>query len=75
LNRTRTTKAPAAALPDRYLTPADLARILGIPVATLYQWRYLGQGPAGFRVGRHLRDDPVVVRRWVDEQADHDRAA
>jgi hypothetical protein len=61
---------PTAALPERYLTPSDLAGILGVPVQTLYQWRYLGTGPPGFRVGRHLRYDPVAVRCWVDEQTE-----
>jgi predicted DNA-binding transcriptional regulator AlpA len=27
----------------------------GLPVATLYRLRYLGQGPRGFRLGKHLR--------------------
>ncbi|MGH8936884.1 MAG: DNA-binding protein [Acidimicrobiia bacterium] len=26
-----------------------------MPAATLYQWRYRGEGPRGFRVGKHLR--------------------
>ena len=44
---------------------------LGVPIATLHQWRYLGRGPAAFRVGKHLRYDPDAVRRWlVDECAD-----
>ena len=46
----------------------DVSAFLGVPVATLHQWRYLGTGPAAFRVGKHLRYDPDVVRRWlVDE--------
>jgi hypothetical protein len=43
----------------------DVADFLGIPVSTLHQWRYLGTGPAAFRVGKHLRYDPDVVRRWL----------
>jgi predicted DNA-binding transcriptional regulator AlpA len=71
----RRTTPPTDPLPERFLTPAQLADLLGVPVQTLYQWRYLGTGPPGFRVGRHLRYDPVAVRRWVDEQTDIDRAA
>ncbi|MCR0986064.1 helix-turn-helix transcriptional regulator [Streptomyces albidoflavus] len=52
-------------LPDRYLTPADLADLLGVPVETIYQWRRKDTGPRGFRVGRHLRYDPEDVRAWV----------
>ena len=58
----------ARPLPDRYLTPVDLADLLGVPVETVYQWRRKGTGPRGFRVGRHLRFGPEDVRRWVAGQ-------
>jgi DNA-binding transcriptional MerR regulator len=47
-------------------TPADVARFLGVPVATLYQWRRRGVGPPARRVGRHLRYDPDAVRAWFN---------
>ncbi|GAA2603849.1 helix-turn-helix domain-containing protein [Streptomyces roseoviolaceus] len=53
-------------LPERYLTPADVAELLGVPVETLYQWRRKRTGPPAFRVGRHLRYDPIRLRQWVD---------
>ncbi|MFJ4754704.1 helix-turn-helix domain-containing protein [Streptomyces sp. NPDC088763] len=53
-------------LPERYLTPEDVAELLRIPVETLYQWRRKRTGPPAFRVGRHLRYDPVRLREWVD---------
>ncbi|MGC4906716.1 helix-turn-helix transcriptional regulator [Streptomyces cyaneofuscatus] len=52
-------------LPDRYLTPINLADLLGVPIETIYQWRRKDTGPRGFRVGRHLRYDPEDVRTWV----------
>ncbi|MEV5167892.1 helix-turn-helix domain-containing protein [Streptomyces werraensis] len=55
-------------LPNRYLTPVDLADLLGVPVETVYQWRRKQTGPRGFRVGRHLRFDPEDVRVWVESQ-------
>ncbi|MFF3250132.1 helix-turn-helix domain-containing protein [Actinacidiphila glaucinigra] len=55
----------ARPLPTRYLTPVDLADLLGVPLETVYQWRRKRIGPRGFRVGRHLRYDPEDVRRWV----------
>ncbi|MCI0385639.1 helix-turn-helix domain-containing protein [Streptomyces sp. CNQ085] len=58
----------ARPLPARYLTPVDVADLLGVPVETVYQWRRKRTGPRGFRVGRHLRFDPEDVRRWVAEQ-------
>ncbi|MGX4738153.1 helix-turn-helix domain-containing protein [Kitasatospora griseola] len=58
------------ALPQRYLTPEDLAALFGVPLETVYQWRRKGTGPGplGFRVGRHLRFDPNAVAQWVADQ-------
>jgi excisionase family DNA binding protein len=51
-------------------TVEDVARFLGIPVNTLYQWRYRRTGPRASRVGRHLRYDPADVRAWLSERTD-----
>ena len=40
---------------DRLLTVEDLADWLGVPVATVYAWRYRRSGPPSYKVGRHLR--------------------
>ncbi|WP_405814322.1 helix-turn-helix domain-containing protein [Streptomyces sp. NBC_00040] len=61
-------------LPDRYLTPEDLAVMLVVPIETIYGWRKKRTGPAGFRVGRHIRYDPAAVLAWTREQADRDAA-
>ncbi|MFF0290277.1 helix-turn-helix domain-containing protein [Streptomyces sp. NPDC004044] len=61
-------------LPERYLTPVDLADLLGVPVETVYQWRRKDTGPRGFRVGRHLRFDPEDVRVWVVSLMDKEAA-
>ena len=52
----------------RLWTAEETPHFLGIPVSTLYQWRYFAKGPGAFRVGRHLRYDPDVVRLWLVEQ-------
>jgi excisionase family DNA binding protein len=46
--------------------PQEVARYLGVPVQTLYRWRRHGIGPAGRRVGKHLRWDPETVRAWFE---------
>lgn len=61
-------------LPERYLTPVDLADLLGVPVEKVYQWRRKDTGPRGFRVGRHLRFDPEDVRVWVVSLMDKEAA-
>lgn len=46
----------------------ETAEFLGVPVATLYQWRYQHKGPRAYRVGRWLRYDPADVRLWLRNQ-------
>ncbi|MEV8210335.1 helix-turn-helix domain-containing protein [Streptomyces sp. NPDC079189] len=61
-------------LPDRYLTPDDIAEIFGVPKETVYQWRKKRTGPPGFRIGKHIRYDPTVVYRYVAERMTTDAA-
>jgi excisionase family DNA binding protein len=53
------------ALPARLLSVEDLAELLQVPMRTIYDWRYRGDGPKPIRVGRHLRFDPADVARWL----------
>jgi predicted DNA-binding transcriptional regulator AlpA len=39
--------------------------MFGVPLETVYQWRRKRTGPPGFRIGKHLRYDPVDVRAYV----------
>ncbi|MER6784721.1 helix-turn-helix domain-containing protein [Streptomyces sp. NPDC000658] len=55
-------------LPDRYLTPDDIAAMFGVPLETVYQWRRKRTGPPGFRIGKHLRYDPADVRAYVTQR-------
>ncbi|MFG3351553.1 helix-turn-helix transcriptional regulator [Streptomyces sp. NPDC048001] len=63
-----------AGLPDRYLTPEDIAAMFSVPIETVYHWRKQRTGPPGFRVGRHVRYDPAAVRAWVARQGERDVA-
>ncbi|UQI47296.1 helix-turn-helix domain-containing protein [Streptomyces sp. HU2014] len=62
-------------LPDRYLTPEDIAEIFEVSRETVYQWRRKRTGPPGFRVGKHIRYDPTDVQRYIAERKAADRAA
>lgn len=62
-------------LPDRYLTPDDIADMFRVPLETVYQWRKKRTGPPGFRIGKHVRYDPTAVRRWTAERMAADNAA
>jgi excisionase family DNA binding protein len=51
---------------DQLLTAQQLANYLGVPIATIYAWRYRRQGPPGFRVGKHLRFRRSDVQAWIE---------
>jgi excisionase family DNA binding protein len=58
---------------DRLMTITDLSEMLGVPVDTLYGWRHRGEGPEGYRIGRHVRYRRAAVEAWLDTQADRRR--
>ena len=57
---------------DRLLTVEELADYLGVPIATLYQWRHRGEGPPGFRVGRYIRYRRNDVEQWIRDRLEAD---
>ncbi len=57
---------------DRLLSVGELAGYLGVPVATLYAWRYRGEGPPGFRVGRHVRYRWSDIQTWIASRLEDD---
>jgi len=73
----RSTNAPATAATVRgpLATPAEVAAFLGVPVKTLYQWKYRGIGPNVHKVGRHLRYRWPEVDAWVNAQSAYDLTA
>ena len=46
----------------------DVSTFLGVPVATLYQWRHLGTGPKAYRLGKHLRYRQADVEAWLADR-------
>ncbi|MFI9584867.1 helix-turn-helix transcriptional regulator [Streptomyces sp. NPDC052236] len=73
----RSTNAPAAAETARrgpLAGPQEVAAYLGVPVKTLYQWKYRGIGPNVHKVGRHLRYRWSEVDAWVNAQSAYDLA-
>ncbi len=61
----------ASAEPDQeFLTVEDLARLLRVPKATVYRWRWSGDGPRGYTIGRHVRFRRTDVEAWLAQRAD-----
>jgi excisionase family DNA binding protein len=59
---------PATIEAEPLMTTEELARYLGVPIATLYQWKHKGTGPPPLRVGKHLRYRRDDVDGWLDRQ-------
>lgn len=55
---------------DKLMTPAEVAEMLNMPVATLREWRAKRTGPRGYRIGRHVRYRREEVERWLEERKD-----
>jgi excisionase family DNA binding protein len=53
------------------LTLLEVAELLNVPVTTLYAWRHKGEGPPGYRIGRHVRYRWTAVEVWLEQQADY----
>lgn len=71
----KSTKATVVVEIDRLWSVTDVSEYLGIPVSTLHQWRYHGTGPDAYRVGKHLRYNPAVVRGWLENHCRRDVSA
>jgi excisionase family DNA binding protein len=50
------------------LTITEVAAYLGVPVKTLYAWRYRRLGPPALRVGRHVRYRRSDLEGWVQQR-------
>ena len=50
------------------MTVAELANYLGVPVATIYDWRVDGKGPVAHRIGKHVKYAVSDVRAWLEAQ-------
>lgn len=57
----------AAAEVSELWTIDEVADYLGVPKQTVYGWRTSGYGPAGFRVGKHVRWRASTVIAWTLE--------
>ena len=53
---------------SRLLTMPEVAEQLRRPVATLRHWRWVGTGPASFRLGRRVVYREEDVTAWVEDQ-------
>jgi len=55
---------------ERLMTLLEVSEMLGIPINTLYRWRVRGEGPTGYRVGRHVRYRRAAVDAWLETHID-----
>ena len=60
--------------PPRLIGPHEVAAFLGVPLRTVYRWRTRGDGPPGYRVGRHVRYRHEDVELWLEQHRDRHSA-
>ena len=48
-----------------YMTTAELAGICRTSPETIRFWRYVGKGPAWFKIGRKVLYDADAVEAWL----------
>jgi excisionase family DNA binding protein len=53
------------------LSVEEIAAWLQVPIATIYRWRSRGEGPPGYKIGKHVRFDRGEVLTWLAAQKDH----
>jgi excisionase family DNA binding protein len=53
---------------EQLLSVDEVACLLGVPVATIYAWRYRRLGPPAIRVGRYLRFRRGDLTAWLRQQ-------
>ena len=54
-------------LKEKLLTPQEVANYLDISKSKVYQL-VRSQGFPAFRIGKHFRTDPVLLKEWVRKQ-------
>lgn len=61
---------PQPGLLADFLTPAELARELGVSPRTLARWQTLRQGPPRIKVGRRILFEGSAVRKWLADKTE-----
>lgn len=55
------------------MTPTEAAKVLGVKIETLANWRAAGFGPAYTKVGRRVFYEPATVLAYRGLRAQRDR--
>jgi excisionase family DNA binding protein len=69
-NRTLDDHADRPSGHEPMMSPYDVASYLGVPLRTVYRWRTRGDGPRGYRIGRHVRYRYEDVELWLEHHRD-----
>lgn len=58
-----------------YLTTAEVGELIRRPAETLRYWRWRGEGPPSFKIGRRVLYDRDELKAWIDAQKRNGHAA
>lgn len=51
-----------------YITPRQLAELLGVPLGTVRDWHRRGVAPPHYKIGGLIRYRPAEVEQWLAER-------
>jgi excisionase family DNA binding protein len=51
-----------------FLSVEQLAERYGVPIDTVYRWRFAGTAPKALKIGKHLRFRWADVLEWEEQQ-------
>jgi predicted DNA-binding transcriptional regulator AlpA len=60
--------APTSNPLQELLTERDVARIIGLSVASVRRWRLLRQGPRYLKIGSAVRYKPEDISEWLESR-------
>lgn len=60
---------------DEWLSQRQIANELGVSPRTVEAWRCKGEGPIGYRIGKHVRVKRSDLNKWLDGRVDSARSA
>lgn len=66
MSASRAKDHPSIALSEPLLDINDVCALLRVQPATVYGWRYRGEGPEAIPVGNKLRWDREEVIQWLE---------
>jgi excisionase family DNA binding protein len=68
IKRALTAQNDTETIMTQFLTPVDLAKLLQVPLRSIYNFAQQGKIPGAFKVGKHWRFREDMIEQWIEEK-------